>query len=192
MRGAARWPEHGADATIRAISTATVWIGRCRRGRVVDGASIPSVFWSIIGAPYTGKYRDASVIHDYYCETHRGMEGCAEGVLDGMLARGVGSVSGENDVLGCLSFLCRWDYDADACFCEGCPACANPKIKKIKSYEPNYRQSDFEALKSKAMEPGTTWATWRIWRTTRSIRRSFSSDCVWDSALSGWWTPKKT
>src|SRR6185503_21219999 len=35
----------------------------------VDGASIPSVFWSIMGAPYTGKYREASIIHDYYCAT---------------------------------------------------------------------------------------------------------------------------
>jgi hypothetical protein len=38
-------------------------------GTRVDGASIPSVFWSLLGAPYTGKYREASVIHDYYCET---------------------------------------------------------------------------------------------------------------------------
>ena len=45
----------------------------CRRwfvpsGTKVDGASIPSVFWSIIGGPFEGLYRNASVIHDYYCE----------------------------------------------------------------------------------------------------------------------------
>lgn len=34
----------------------------------VDGASIPQVLWSIVGSPFTGKYRDASVIHDYYCD----------------------------------------------------------------------------------------------------------------------------
>lgn len=34
---------------------------------VVDGASIPRVFWSVIGGPFEGNYRDASVIHDYYC-----------------------------------------------------------------------------------------------------------------------------
>jgi len=38
------------------------------KGAVVDGASIPKPFWSIIGGPLEGKYRDASVIHDYYCE----------------------------------------------------------------------------------------------------------------------------
>lgn len=34
---------------------------------VVDGASIPQFAWSIIGGPFEGKYRDASVIHDVAC-----------------------------------------------------------------------------------------------------------------------------
>jgi Protein of unknown function (DUF1353) len=37
-------------------------------GAIVDGASIPQFFWSVIGAPFSGAYRDASVIHDYYCD----------------------------------------------------------------------------------------------------------------------------
>ena len=36
-------------------------------GAQIDGASIPQFLWSITGSPYTGKYRDASVIHDWYC-----------------------------------------------------------------------------------------------------------------------------
>ena len=36
---------------------------------VVDGASIPQLFWSIIGGPFEGKYRDASIIHDWFCDT---------------------------------------------------------------------------------------------------------------------------
>lgn len=35
---------------------------------VVDGASIPQVFWSVIGGPLEGKYRNASVIHDIACD----------------------------------------------------------------------------------------------------------------------------
>lgn len=35
---------------------------------IVDGASIPRVFWSLIGGPFEGLYRDASIIHDYYCD----------------------------------------------------------------------------------------------------------------------------
>jgi len=38
------------------------------KGTVADGASIPQVFWSIIGGPLDGPYRNASIIHDYYCD----------------------------------------------------------------------------------------------------------------------------
>lgn len=36
-------------------------------GVYVDGASIPPIFWPIIGGPFEGLYRAASVIHDWYC-----------------------------------------------------------------------------------------------------------------------------
>ena len=38
-------------------------------GAVVNGASIPRVFWSLIGGPFSGEFRDASVVHDVACET---------------------------------------------------------------------------------------------------------------------------
>ena len=37
-------------------------------GTVLDGASIPKLFWSIIGGPFEGRYRNASVIHDFFCQ----------------------------------------------------------------------------------------------------------------------------
>lgn len=36
-------------------------------GLVINGASIPRPFWSFIGGPYEGKYRNASVVHDAAC-----------------------------------------------------------------------------------------------------------------------------
>lgn len=36
-------------------------------GVELDGASIPQVFTSITGGPWDGPYRNASVIHDWYC-----------------------------------------------------------------------------------------------------------------------------
>jgi len=33
-----------------------------------DGASIPRLFWWLIGGPFSGKYRDAAVLHDYLCK----------------------------------------------------------------------------------------------------------------------------
>lgn len=37
-------------------------------GTIVDGASIPRILWPIFGGPFEGLYRDASVVHDYYCD----------------------------------------------------------------------------------------------------------------------------
>lgn len=59
-------------------------------GWKVDGASIPRILWPIAGSPFDGPYRDASIIHDYYCdvktrswkETHRVF-------YDAMIASGV-------------------------------------------------------------------------------------------------------
>jgi hypothetical protein len=34
---------------------------------VVDGASIPRALWTIVGSPYTGDYRRASIVHDVAC-----------------------------------------------------------------------------------------------------------------------------
>jgi len=36
-------------------------------GAVVNGASIPAAFWSVIGGPFEGRYRNASVVHDVGC-----------------------------------------------------------------------------------------------------------------------------
>lgn len=42
---------------------------RAPKGTRIDGASIPRVFWTTVGSPFTGDYRRASVVHDYYCQT---------------------------------------------------------------------------------------------------------------------------
>lgn len=34
---------------------------------IVDGASIPKLFWSVVGGPLEGQYRNASIIHDVGC-----------------------------------------------------------------------------------------------------------------------------
>ncbi|MBI3562886.1 MAG: DUF1353 domain-containing protein [Gammaproteobacteria bacterium] len=39
-----------------------------KKGASINGASIPQVFWGIIGGPFEGKYRNASVVHDTECE----------------------------------------------------------------------------------------------------------------------------
>src|SRR5262245_47415743 len=37
------------------------------KGSIVDGASIPRIFWTVVGGPFEGQYRRASVVHDVAC-----------------------------------------------------------------------------------------------------------------------------
>ncbi len=67
----AQWGTDGREMTlIQPISfidsTSKRWDAPA--GAVINGASIPSAFWSLIGGPFEGKYRNASVVHDVYCE----------------------------------------------------------------------------------------------------------------------------
>lgn len=60
-------------------------------GTIVDGASIPEVFWSIIGGPFEGLYRGPSVVHDHFCETRTRPASAVHGVFhEAMLTSGVG------------------------------------------------------------------------------------------------------
>lgn len=76
---------------------------------VIDGASIPKVFWSLIGGPFEGQYRNASVVHDYYSdvqtrpwqETHRVF-------YDGMLCSGVGTARAKVMYYAVYRFGPRW------------------------------------------------------------------------------------
>jgi hypothetical protein len=38
----------------------------------IDGASIPRALWTVVGSPYTGDYRRASIVHDKACDDAQG------------------------------------------------------------------------------------------------------------------------
>lgn len=61
-------------------------------GSIVDGASIPKAFWRLIGGPWSGLYKKASIIHDVYCqtkvETHKSVHNMFK---EAMIVSGVGS-----------------------------------------------------------------------------------------------------
>lgn len=66
----ASWDDDGRNMTLR--ETFTYVDPQNRRwtapaGSVVNGASIPTAFWTFIGGPFEGKYRNASVVHDVGC-----------------------------------------------------------------------------------------------------------------------------
>ena len=60
------------------------------QGARIDGASIPRVFWTIVGGPYEGQYRNASIVHDVACEEKRDpWQDVHRMFYDGCLAGGV-------------------------------------------------------------------------------------------------------
>lgn len=60
------------------------------KGSIVDGATIPKAFQSMIGTPYGGEYVLASVIHDVaYDEKKESWEEVHRGFYDALLASGV-------------------------------------------------------------------------------------------------------
>lgn len=73
----ARWlVEVGADRQMEllapfAFKDSEEFIWQASKGDKVDGASIPEVVWSkIVGTPFIGDYRRASVVHDVACKKH--------------------------------------------------------------------------------------------------------------------------
>ncbi len=63
-------------------------------GASVNGASIPRAFWGIIGGPFEGKYRNASVLHAVaYTEQSRPWEDADRMFYNAMRCSGVGVVT---------------------------------------------------------------------------------------------------
>lgn len=68
----AAWNDDGRNMTIESDFAYIDPRGKrwdAPKGSIVNGASIPRSFWTFIGGPFEGQYRNASVVHDVYCET---------------------------------------------------------------------------------------------------------------------------
>ena len=77
---------------------------------VVDGASIPQILWSGIGGPFEGKYRNASVIHDWYCAVRRrSWQSVHLMFYDAMIASGVSKGLADLMYFGVYRGGPRWD-----------------------------------------------------------------------------------
>lgn len=139
-------------------------------GTVVDGASIPSVFWSVIGGPFEGLYRGPSVIHDFYCDSR--IRKCSEVhrvFYDAMLTAGVGKKKAWLMYQAVARFGPQWKdpridpkclvvdehYDFEKCARNAVkPAVQTPKLGKsellefAKSIEKDVDPEDLERLRS--------------------------------------------
>ena len=81
-------------------------------GVELDGASIPRFAWSLIGGPFEGLYRDASIIHDHYCavRSRRGAPRTACSRRDALQQR---SRSRQRSCTRLYRFGPRWDEGRD-------------------------------------------------------------------------------
>jgi hypothetical protein len=92
----ARWENDGRTMTMLSElrytdPDGTVWIAPA--GSVVDGASIPRSLWSLMGGPFEGKYRNASVLHDVaYDQRNKPWQVCDQMFYNAMRCSGVSAV----------------------------------------------------------------------------------------------------
>jgi hypothetical protein len=82
-------------------------------GATSDGASIPKIFWSLVGGPLDGPYRNAAIIHDYFCDVRvRTWKDTHRVFLDGMLSNNVSRTTALQMYYAVYGFGPRWDFQA--------------------------------------------------------------------------------
>jgi hypothetical protein len=80
-------------------------------GSEVDGASIPRYLWSIMGGPFEGKYRNASVLHDVaYGERKRPWQDCDRMFYNAMRCSGVSAVEAKTMYYALYRFGNHWKF----------------------------------------------------------------------------------
>jgi hypothetical protein len=89
-------------------------------GFISDGASIPEWLWAMLGGPFSGPYRDAAVIHDYYCNQKTRMwEDVHKVFLEAALNRGTAEDLAKTLYAGVLLGGPRWDPPRADIFARG-------------------------------------------------------------------------
>src|SRR5215831_507566 len=89
--------------------TGVVWVAPI--GSVVDGASIPRYLWSIMGGPFEGQYRNASVLHDVAYEQHnRPWQDCDRMFYYAMRCSGVNAIEAKTMYYALFKFGHHWKF----------------------------------------------------------------------------------
>ena len=109
-----RWNADGRSMTLLSELRYTdpqglVWVAPA--GSTVDGASIPRSLWSIMGGPFEGKYRNASVLHDVAYEQHnRPWQDCDRMFYNAMRCSGVSAVEAKTMYYSLYRFGRHWKF----------------------------------------------------------------------------------
>jgi len=79
------------------------------KGTIIDGSSVPRILWPIIGSPYCGLHREASIPHDLYCRIRiRSCEDTHRMYYNAMLVAGVPSGRARRKYNAVQVFGPRW------------------------------------------------------------------------------------
>jgi hypothetical protein len=91
-------------------------------GAAIDGASIPRAFWSVIGSPFAGEFRNASVVHDVACEArNRPWRAVHRMFYEACRLGGVGAVKAKTMYYAVFHFGPRWHVEERTTLVAGTP-----------------------------------------------------------------------
>ncbi len=91
-------------------------------GSLVNGASIPRAFWSFMGGPFAGEFRDASVVHDVACEERdRPWRAVHRMFYEACRCGGVGSFKAKTLYYAVFHFGPRWHVEERTTIVAGQP-----------------------------------------------------------------------
>lgn len=168
------------------------------RGAVVDGASIPQSLQPIVGTPFVGPYRRATVFHDFYCDTKlRRWKDVHEMFYYAMRADGVSKLRAEIMWAAVHYFGPRWrgmersGRCVDSCD-ESVPQQSTVNVSWFRKYVDWLKKDrwdlNFEVHQSLARiceEPQLAKDIWSVdggWRYERSVREKWTR---WSTARHG-------
>ena len=109
-----RWNPDGRTMTLLTELRYTdpqgfIWVAPA--GSELDGASIPRYLWSIMGGPFEGKYRNASVLHDVaYEQKKRPWQDCDRMFYNAMRCSGVSAVEAKTMYYALYKFGHHWKF----------------------------------------------------------------------------------
>ncbi len=116
-------------------------------GMTTDGASIPQFLWSVVGSPYTGNYRRAAILHDfYYTHIFRKWEAVQNMFYDAMRTDGVSNTKALLMYYAVYRFSHHWKLEE----IQTCPPkleCAKPGDLDIDVAIPNISPTDQQKFK---------------------------------------------
>jgi hypothetical protein len=88
------------------------------KGSKIDGASIPQAFWWLVGGPFEGRYRNASIVHDTECQPpyKNDWKAVHRMFYNASRAGGVGQLKAKIMYMAVYHCGPRWPRPSDSCF----------------------------------------------------------------------------